>query len=128
MIRVLQSVSRTVFNDAFVSRVHIQLRRLATSRLGHIYEELAKERSDCMRLNIDAKQYIRGAEVQNIKNGREIRNGELKLETAVKREKLTLVDKGTFQTAVALAEYNDKRTMRVKSSLPTHILWLRWIS
>ena len=39
-------------------------------------DKLAKERSD-IRLNIDAKEYIRGAEVRALEwNGRDIRNGQ----------------------------------------------------
>ena len=39
-------------------------------------DKLAKERSD-IRLNIDAKEYIRGAEVRALEwNGRDIRNGK----------------------------------------------------
>jgi hypothetical protein len=42
-------------------------------------DKLVRERGDYMRLNIDAKEYLRGAEMRAVKwNGREIRNGETK--------------------------------------------------
>ncbi|OTB06589.1 hypothetical protein M426DRAFT_318656 [Hypoxylon sp. CI-4A] len=84
------------FDDAFISRVHVQLyypdfdddqRRQVWQTF---IDKLAKDRGDCMRLNIDAKDYIRGAEIKSLKwNGREIRNA--------------------FQTAVSLAEYDDEK-------------------
>ncbi|KAF9891838.1 hypothetical protein FE257_003323 [Aspergillus nanangensis] len=80
------------FDDAFMSRVHVQLyysdfsdeeRQLVWKTFT---DKLARERGDYIRLNIDAKEYIRGAEVRALEwNGREIRNA--------------------FQTAVALAEF-----------------------
>lgn len=40
-------------------------------------DKLAKDRGDSIRLNIDAKEYIRGSEVRELEwNGRDIRNGE----------------------------------------------------
>ncbi|KAI1659699.1 P-loop containing nucleoside triphosphate hydrolase protein [Daldinia decipiens] len=84
------------FDDAFISRVHLQLyysdfdddqRRQVWQTF---IDKLAKERGDCMRLNVDAKDYIRGAEIKALKwNGREIRNA--------------------FQTAVSLAEYDAEK-------------------
>ncbi|KAI1744781.1 P-loop containing nucleoside triphosphate hydrolase protein [Xylaria scruposa] len=84
------------FDDAFISRVHIQLyypdfnddqRRQIWQTF---IEKLTKERGDYMRLNIDAKDYIRGSEMRALKlNGREIRNA--------------------FQTAVSLAEYDSEK-------------------
>jgi hypothetical protein len=42
-------------------------------------DKLVRERGHSMRLNIDAKEYLRGAEMRAVKwNGREIRNGEAK--------------------------------------------------
>ena len=53
-------------------------------------DKLARERGDYIRLNIDAKEYIRGAEMRSVEwNGREIRNA--------------------VQTAVALAEYDAEK-------------------
>ncbi|KAI1383576.1 P-loop containing nucleoside triphosphate hydrolase protein [Hypoxylon trugodes] len=85
-----------LFDDAFVSRVHLQLyypdfdddqRRQVWQTF---IDKLAKERGDYMRLNVDAKDYIRGAEMRALKwNGREIRNA--------------------FQTAVSLAEYDAEK-------------------
>lgn len=60
-----------------------------------------------MRLNIDAKEYIRGAEMRSVKwNGREIRNGTLRDRPG--EQKLTWLNIA-FQTAVALAEYDDEK-------------------
>lgn len=40
--------------------------------------KLKKERGKYIRITMDAKDYIRGAEIQAVKwNGREIRNGEI---------------------------------------------------
>ncbi|KAI0802934.1 P-loop containing nucleoside triphosphate hydrolase protein [Xylaria sp. FL0064] len=72
------------FDDAFISRVHRQ------QVWGTFMEKLEKERGDHMRLNIDAKEYIRGSDMRALAwNGREIRNA--------------------FQTAVSLAEYDAKK-------------------
>jgi ATP-dependent 26S proteasome regulatory subunit len=70
------------FDDAFISRVHLQLyypdfddeqRRQVWKTFT---DKLAKERGDYMRLTMDAKDYIRGAELKALEwNGREIRNG-----------------------------------------------------
>ncbi|OTB14186.1 hypothetical protein K445DRAFT_23968 [Daldinia sp. EC12] len=84
------------FDDAFISRVHIQLYYpdFNDDQRRQIWQtfvnKLAKERGDYVRLNIDVKDYIRGAEVRALKwNGREIRNA--------------------FQTAVSLAEYDAEK-------------------
>ncbi|KAK4167749.1 ATPase [Cladorrhinum sp. PSN259] len=84
------------FDDAFISRVHVQLyfpeftneqRQLVWKTF---MDKLARERGDYIRLNIDAKEYIRGAEMRAVEwNGREIRNA--------------------LQTAVALAEYDAEK-------------------
>ena len=40
-------------------------------------DKLSRERSDYMRINLDAKDYLRGKEMRAVKwNGREIRNGK----------------------------------------------------
>lgn len=72
------------FDDAFISRIHVQLfypeftdeqRQLVWKTF---MEKLARERGDYIRLNIDAKEYIRGTEMRAVQwNGREIRNGEI---------------------------------------------------
>ncbi|KAI0448307.1 P-loop containing nucleoside triphosphate hydrolase protein [Xylaria acuta] len=84
------------FDDAFISRVHVQLyypdfdddqRRQIWQTF---IDKLAKERGDYMRLHVDAKDYIRGSEMRALElNGREIRNA--------------------FQTAVSLAEYDAEK-------------------
>ncbi|KAF4484031.1 hypothetical protein CGGC5_v008297 [Colletotrichum fructicola Nara gc5] len=80
------------FDDAFISRIHIQLYYPDFSnderqRVWKTFiDKLARERGDTIRLTIDAKEYIESTRKQGLKwNGREIRNA--------------------FQTAVALAEY-----------------------
>ncbi|KAI3321961.1 P-loop containing nucleoside triphosphate hydrolase protein [Xylariaceae sp. AK1471] len=84
------------FDDAFTSRVHVQLYypNLTDEQRNEIWKtfinKLANERGDYIRLNIDAKDYIRGKEIRALEwNGREIRNA--------------------FQTAVSLAEYDDEK-------------------
>ncbi|KAL0939826.1 P-loop containing nucleoside triphosphate hydrolase (ATPase) [Colletotrichum truncatum] len=81
------------FDDAFISRIHIQLYYPdftddERQRVWKTFiDKLAKDRGDTMRLTIDAKEYIQSTRKHGIKwNGREIRNA--------------------FQTAVALAEYD----------------------
>ena len=76
------------FDDAFISRIHVQLfypeftdeqRQLVWKTF---MDKLARERGDYIRLNIDAKEYIRGTEMRSVQwNGREIRNGKLRLIT-----------------------------------------------
>lgn len=76
------------FDDAFMSRVHIQLyypeftekeREMVWKTFT---DKLQRERGDTIRLNIDAKEYIRGADMRAVEwNGREIRNGKLSLDT-----------------------------------------------
>lgn len=80
------------FDDAFISRIHIQLYYPDFSederqRVWKTFiDKLARERGETIRLTIDAKEYIKSTRKQGLKwNGREIRNA--------------------FQTAVALAEY-----------------------
>lgn len=72
-----------MFDDAFISRVHVQLyypdfTDEERQRIWKTFiDKLAKEKGNYIRLNIDAKEYIRGAELKSLKwNGREIRNGE----------------------------------------------------
>ncbi|KAK4227773.1 ATPase [Podospora fimiseda] len=84
------------FDDAFISRVHVQLyfpeftneqRQLVWKTF---VDKLARERGNYIRLNLDAKDYIRGAEMRAVEwNGREIRNA--------------------LQTAVAMAEYDAEK-------------------
>ncbi|KAF3801312.1 hypothetical protein GCG54_00005468 [Colletotrichum gloeosporioides] len=80
------------FDDAFISRIHIQLYYPDFSDderqkiWKNFIDKLARERGETIRLTIDAKEYIESMRKQGLNwNGREIRNA--------------------FQTAVALAEY-----------------------
>ncbi|KAK2776168.1 P-loop containing nucleoside triphosphate hydrolase (ATPase) [Colletotrichum kahawae] len=80
------------FDDAFISRIHIQLYYpdFSDNERQKVWktfiDKLARERGETIRLTIDAKEYIESTRMQGLKwNGREIRNA--------------------FQTAVALAEY-----------------------
>ncbi|OJJ42804.1 hypothetical protein ASPZODRAFT_136934 [Penicilliopsis zonata CBS 506.65] len=84
------------FDDAFISRIHIQLYYpdFTNDQRQQVWktfmDKLQRERGDCLRLTIDAKEYIRGERMRAVKwNGREIRNA--------------------FQTAVALAEYDAEK-------------------
>ncbi|KAJ3576726.1 hypothetical protein NPX13_g3611 [Xylaria arbuscula] len=84
------------FDDAFISRVHVQMYYpdFDDEQRQQIWQtfvnKLAKERGDYMRLNVNAKEYIRGSDIRALKwNGREIRNA--------------------FQTAVSLAEYDSEK-------------------
>lgn len=105
------------FDDAFRSRVHVQLYypEFTEDQRQQVWktfiEKLAKERGDSIRLNIDAKEYIRGAEVRALEwNGRDIRNGTFStaFSPPFTRE---VADFGVlaFQTAVALAEYDAEK-------------------
>ncbi|RYC59099.1 hypothetical protein CHU98_g7106 [Xylaria longipes] len=115
------------FDDAFISRVHIQLyypdfdddqRRQIWQTF---IDKLVKERGDYMRLNIDAKDYIRGSEMRALEwNGREIRNGKLDppprplekmIFDQVYKPKLggRANNRTAFQTAVSLAEYDAEK-------------------
>ncbi|KAG8170055.1 hypothetical protein KVR01_000800 [Diaporthe batatas] len=85
-----------MFDDAFISRVHVQLyypdfTDEERQRIWKTFiDKLAREKGSYIRLNIDAKEYIRGAEMKSLKwNGREIRNA--------------------FQTAVSLAEFDAEK-------------------
>ncbi|KAH9227104.1 hypothetical protein K456DRAFT_1902670 [Colletotrichum gloeosporioides 23] len=80
------------FDDAFISRIHIQLYYpdFSDDERQKVWktfiDKLAREKGETMRLTMDAKEYIESTRKQGLKwNGREIRNA--------------------FQTAVALAEY-----------------------
>ncbi|KAG6354620.1 hypothetical protein INS49_004638 [Diaporthe citri] len=84
------------FDDAFISRIHVQLfyPDFTDDERQQVWmtfmQKLTKDRGKFMRISMDAKDYIRGNEVRSVKwNGREIRNA--------------------FQTAVSLAEYEDER-------------------
>ncbi|KAI6306758.1 hypothetical protein MCOR34_007871 [Pyricularia oryzae] len=83
------------FDDAFISRIHVQLRyppfkdeeRQKVWRT--FISKLQRDRGDTMRLNLNAQEYIEGKEIRDLEwNGREIRNA--------------------FQTAVALAEFESE--------------------
>jgi SpoVK/Ycf46/Vps4 family AAA+-type ATPase len=72
-----------VFDDAFMSRVHVKLyyANFNDEQRAQIWQtfvdKLARERSKDMRLNMDAKEYLKSKAVKAMKwNGREIRNGK----------------------------------------------------
>lgn len=73
------------FDDAFISRIHVKLyyQDFTESQRQQVWQtfidRLAQDRGDYMRLNIDAKEYLRSSHVKAMKwNGREIRNGKFK--------------------------------------------------
>jgi SpoVK/Ycf46/Vps4 family AAA+-type ATPase len=70
------------FDDAFISRIHIQLYYPEFDDVSRrkvwktFIDKLRRERGDYIRLNIDAREYLEGNELRAVKwNGREIRNG-----------------------------------------------------
>ncbi|KAJ5000996.1 hypothetical protein K4K48_001919 [Colletotrichum sp. SAR 10_66] len=70
------------FDDAFISRIHIQLYYpdFSDDERQKVWktfiDKLARERGETIRLTIDAKEYIESMRKQGLKwNGREIRNG-----------------------------------------------------
>ncbi|KAK6222788.1 hypothetical protein LQW54_000597 [Pestalotiopsis sp. IQ-011] len=84
------------FDDAFISRIHIQLyyESFGEDERRKVWQtfvnKLSDERGNYIRLNAAAKEYIYSKEVCSMKwNGREIRNA--------------------FQTAVALSEFEGKK-------------------
>lgn len=75
--------------DAFISRIHVQLfyKDFTDEERQKVWmtfvTKLTKERGKYIRITMDAKDYIRGAEIRAVKwNGREIRNGEIFLNQA----------------------------------------------
>jgi hypothetical protein len=71
------------FDDAFISRIHVKLyyEDFTSEERQKVWQtfmdKLARDRGDSLRLNIDAKEYLRSSTVKAIKwNGREIRNGK----------------------------------------------------
>ncbi|TLS28202.1 hypothetical protein PpBr36_00036 [Pyricularia pennisetigena] len=69
------------FDDAFISRIHVQLRyppfkdeeRQKVWRT--FISKLERDRGDTIRLNLNAQEYIEGREIRELEwNGREIRN------------------------------------------------------
>ncbi|KAJ4410998.1 hypothetical protein N0V82_009102 [Gnomoniopsis sp. IMI 355080] len=84
------------FDDAFISRIHVQLfyKDFTDEDRQKVWmtfvDKLNRERGKYIRVTMDAKDYIRGTEIRAVQwNGREIRNA--------------------FQTAVSLAEYDDDK-------------------
>jgi hypothetical protein len=70
------------FDDAFISRVHVQLYypEFTSEDREKVWktfiDKLHRERGQFVKLNVDAKAYIRGSEMRAVEwNGREIRNG-----------------------------------------------------
>jgi SpoVK/Ycf46/Vps4 family AAA+-type ATPase len=108
------------FDDAFISRIHVQINYADFSDEERqqvwktFIDKLNTDLGDHLRLTIDAKEYINSKEVQAVRwNGREIRNGELLatiLRLVLEFEARELTFRNTaIQTAVALAEYEDKK-------------------
>jgi SpoVK/Ycf46/Vps4 family AAA+-type ATPase len=72
------------FDDAFISRIHVKLYYpdFTDDERQQVWktfiDKLTKDRGHWMRVSIDAKDFIRGREMREVKwNGREIRNGTL---------------------------------------------------
>jgi len=70
------------FDDAFISRIHVQLYYpdFNDDQRQKIWQffinKLIEERGSSIRVSIDAKDFIKGREVKEVKwNAREIRNG-----------------------------------------------------
>ena len=111
------------FDDAFVSRIHVSLyyrdftqddrRKVWTV----FFNKLAKDRKNAMHVPVETILYTTGPEVANLKwNGREIRNGEWPLQPTLSekireegRRKADSRHDTAFQTAVALADFDDDR-------------------
>lgn len=72
------------FDEAFISRVHVQLNYPDFDDEGRqriwqtFMDKLERERSGTIRIHISALEYIGGEQIKELKlNGREIRNGTL---------------------------------------------------
>jgi SpoVK/Ycf46/Vps4 family AAA+-type ATPase len=70
------------FDNAFISRIHVKLyyRPFTSEERQRIWQtiidKLTKDRGSSMRVSIDAKDFIKGKQMKELKwNGREIRNG-----------------------------------------------------
>ncbi|KAK8000456.1 P-loop containing nucleoside triphosphate hydrolase [Apiospora arundinis] len=110
------------FDDAFISRIHVQLyypeftddqRQLVWKTF---IDKLERERKGYMRLSISAKEYIKESKKSNLKwNGREIRNGEscpyrlIHIVPIVDATTDPMSHNSAFQTAVSLAEYDAEK-------------------
>jgi hypothetical protein len=109
------------FDDAFISRIHVQIfyADFTDSERQQVWKtfvrKLNDERGHYLRLTIDAKEFIEGNAIRAVKwNGREIRNG---MYTFVRLKDVTNNDVTAIQTAVALAEYDDERDKEGKIKL-----------
>ncbi|KAH6676509.1 ATPase [Halenospora varia] len=97
------------FDDAFISRIHVKLyyKDFTDEERQRVWKtfvnKLIKDRGATIRLSMDAKDFIAGKAMRELKlNGREIRNA--------------------FQTAVALAEYDAEKDEEGKILLTdTHL-------
>jgi hypothetical protein len=72
------------FDEAFISRIHVQLNYLdfddeERQRIWQTFmDKLERERGSTMRVHISALEYISSETIKELKlNGREIRNGTL---------------------------------------------------
>ncbi|KAM0563591.1 hypothetical protein ACHAPJ_001315 [Fusarium lateritium] len=100
------------FDDAFISRIHIQLYYpdFTDDQRQQIWQTFVdKLKRDCgsyMKLDSNAKRYLKSPEVRAMKwNGRDIRNGMF----FVQRHIPHAYDSKAFQTAVSLAEYDAEK-------------------
>lgn len=98
------------FDDAFISRIHVQLyykdfTDQQRQKIWHNFaDKLKRERGDSIRLNIEAREYLQGSTLRALKwNGREIRNGKSAL--PLDAPPFMADTRAAFQTAVSLAEY-----------------------
>jgi hypothetical protein len=115
------------FDDAFISRIHVQLYYpdFTDDERQKIWQtfidKLIEDRGSFIRVSIDAKDFIRGKQIKEVKwNAREIRNGTWLM---VEESTLANVEIHTaFQTAVALAEYEAEKDEEGKILLKdTHL-------
>lgn len=77
------------FDDAFISRIHVKLyypdfNDEERQQIWNTFmKKLIQDRGSFIRVSLDAKDYIKGKEIKEVKwNGREIRNGRI-IETKI---------------------------------------------
>jgi hypothetical protein len=126
------------FDDAFISRIHVpmyypdfddeQRRKVWQTFI----DKLARERGGTMRLNIDAKEYIRGPEMKEMKwNGREIRNGKQSSHPRQREPAMYLTRNPNFHKQRSRrpcpwpnTTTREERTGRSRSPMSTYVQWL----
>ncbi|KAK7984661.1 P-loop containing nucleoside triphosphate hydrolase [Apiospora saccharicola] len=106
------------FDDAFISRVHVQLyypeftdeqRQMVWQTF---IDKLERDRAGYMRISMKAAEYIEQINKSSLKwNGREIRNGKGISATVLYpvRVLTRFAPPSAFQTAVSLAEYDSEK-------------------